>query len=263
MNGPVWHRLVEEAEGDIVLAVDVDGTARGEATFHDLVLLLAGSCDLRLAAMPDAVTSAGQLLESWSRAVGAWACQVRAVFGYCSAGPVALALAECLETGCGARPKVVLFDPERPTASTLFEDFAHAIEAMSALSPRERGVYLRQARGLSRDDGLLPKWVAHELAELYGDACGRNLARLGVTPDLAGELELEFRRYCAFLHCASQMAVGHSRWNDTTALLSADAPGDGFDCRRIRVPVGRDDLLRSEATAAHVLTLMKMKAGAT
>lgn len=263
MSGPAWYRIGEKAGGDIVLAIDVDGTARSEATFHDLAPLLTGICDVRLAMMPDdmpgaaTMASAHRLLDGWSRAAGAWASQVRAVFGYCSGGPVALALADRLEYGCGVRPEVILFDPERPTASTLSEDFTHAIDAMSALSPEERGAYLRRAHDLARCHGPHLERVVEQLAELYGEACGRNLARLGVAPDLGIELELAFRRYCAFLLCASRIAGDSTRWSDTTALLSADAPADGFDCRRIRIDAVRGDLLRSEATAAHVRTLMK------
>lgn len=262
MSGPAWYRIGNGAGGDIVLAVDVDGTARSEATFHDLVPMLAGICDVRLTTMPDdmsddaAGVSVHGFLDGWSRTMGAWAPQVRAVFGYCSGGLVALSLADRLEDRYGVRPEVILFDPERPTALTLHEDFTNTMNAMSALDPEERDVYARRAHRVTGGHESCLERVVEGLAELYGEACGTNLARLGVAPELGVELEMAFRRYGTYLLCASQIEYDGPRWSNTTALLSADATADGFDCRRIRIDTVRNDLLRSEATAAQVRGLM-------
>ncbi|HET9899244.1 MAG TPA: hypothetical protein VFQ44_30330 [Streptosporangiaceae bacterium] len=263
MSDPGWFRIGDGTGSDIVLAVDADGTARNEATFHDLAPMLAGICDVRLTTMPDAPcddtaqASVLEYLDGWSRTVAVSAPQVRAVFGYCSGGLVALSLADRLEDVHGARPEVILFDPERPTALTLYQEFTHTVRAMSALDPEEADIYVRRARRVTQEHQSRLERVIRGITELYREACGTNLVRLGLSPDLGAELAMAFQRYGAYLLCASQITWEGPRWNDATALLSADTAADGFDCLRIRIDTVRKNLLRSEVTAAQVRRLMR------
>ena len=274
-NVPGWYRIGGDGRGDVVLAVDVDGTARSEATFHDLVPLLPGIGDVQQTTLPDDLPddlAAGLpgdptgatldwFLDGWSQAMYAWAPRVRAVFGYCSGGLFALALADRLEDRYGLRPQVVLFDPERPTASTILDDFTHAMQAMSALQPEERAGYVLRGRHIAAnaDESGLEQVVAR-LAEVYGEACGTNLERLGVAADIGVELETAFRSYGRYLVCAAEIRDGGRRWGDATALLSAEASAaaaDGLGVRHLRIEAARDDLLRSDATAAQVRSLLR------
>ncbi|GAA2044050.1 hypothetical protein GCM10009839_54410 [Catenulispora yoronensis] len=262
MNRPDWHRIGAGAEGDLVLAVDVDGTARSEATFHDLAPLLARNHDVRLTTLPDDLPdgpgepSLEWFVDGWAHAMGAWAPRVEAVFGYCSGSLFALALADRMEDGYGVRPRVVLFDPERPTAATFLDDFTATVQAMSALTADERDSHVRRARRATEGEPDLEQ-VTEILATAYGEACGANLERLGIAADIGVELELAFRGYGSYLLRASQIEDDGLRWGDTTVLLSAGATADGFDGRHLRIDAAREDLLRSEATAAQVRGLLK------
>ncbi|MFD0633822.1 hypothetical protein ACFQ9X_21920 [Catenulispora yoronensis] len=202
MNRPDWHRIGAGAEGDLVLAVDVDGTARSEATFHDLAPLLARNHDVRLTTLPDDLPdgpgepSLEWFVDGWAHAMGAWAPRVEAVFGYCSGSLFALALADRMEDGYGVRPRVVLFDPERPTAATFLDDFTATVQAMSALTADERDSHVRRARRATEGEPDLEQ-VTEILATAYGEACGANLERLGIAADIGVELELAFAAMAA------------------------------------------------------------------
>lgn len=257
MNSSAWHRI-GAAGGAVALAVDMDGTARRDATFRDLSPMLDDGWELRLASMPEAAsaTSADDLLAGWLRDHESWAPEVEAVLGYCAGGLFALAIADHVEDARGTRPEVVLFDPELPTSATFHRDFTGGLNEMSALQSEEREAYSRRAQRTVRDHGTDLEQCVRGLLELYGEACRANLARLGVPADIAADLESAFRSYGAYIVGASR--IEHDfRWEKVTALVSADADADGFDCRRIQTDVDKRNLLQSRAVAAQVRELLE------
>lgn len=261
MNSTVWRRIGSDTDGDLVLAVDMDGSTRSGATFHNLAATLDDDCDFRLPLMPDTATlESGGLVEMWSSDIDQWAAGVRAISGYCSGSLFALSLANRVEQACGSRPEVILFDPERPTTEAFHRDVVQGLAGMSALDPAERESYVQQAQRIVLEHETAFEPCVYSLIELYGAACTANFEQLGVGPDIAAELASAFAAYGFYLLDASRIGPDELQWTNVTALLSIDAKTDGFDCTQIQIDVDKSELLRCEAAATQFRELWERRA---
>lgn len=260
MNSRAWSRIGSVAGGDLVLAVDADGTARRGATFHDFASTLDSSCDIRLPLMPDLATlRSGGLVEKWSHGIDQWGSDVRAIVGYCAGSLFALSLAGRVKDSCGFWPEVILFDPERPTAEAFLRDAIEALAGMSALEPAQRESYVQQAHRSVLEHEADFEQCVYGLIELYGAACAANFARLGLSPDIADELANAFASYGYYLLDASHIPSEELQWANATVLLSSGAKSDDFGCNEVRIDVDKSELLRSEAAAIQFRKILERR----
>ncbi|MFJ7996520.1 hypothetical protein ACIQ7D_05055 [Streptomyces sp. NPDC096310] len=264
--GPAWAPLVPDADGDVVLAVDFATTGRREATFAELAGLLPGSLDLRQAVPPPGVPTAGgeddrarHHLHWWAGQVpyGPAARPVRAVLGYCAGSVFASRLADIVERRQGARPVLLLFDPEVPGVASLDRDIRLAVAGMDGVSDEERAELrhgIDRIRDVTGDD--FDK-AAEAYVALYREAYATALARMGVGGHFAEQLTRLFRSYTGYLAAARHLGPGPG-WASATSLLSTGRTG-GRTGREIRFPVSQEDLLRDPGVIRTAYELISPK----
>jgi hypothetical protein len=252
-----WTRLGGRANGDLVLAVDFDGSGRKEATFRDLARLLPGHLDVWHAVPPPgcdrAPAPASRYLQWWEGYPRAG--RVFSVLGYCAGSVFACALADDIESRQGLRPRVLLFNPGPPTTATLNRDFRAVVNSMTILDDDERGALHRradEARERSGDDFDV---VRAQFAAMYAEACGLAFARFGIDPDVGRQLTGLFHSYVSYLAAARQV-TRDPRWDSAVCLTSREHAGTHFTSTEIPFDLIRTDLLASSQVAGAVGDLL-------
>ena len=261
-----WTTLSEDRQaGPAVLAVDFDATGRKEATFHDLVQLLAGSRTVRLSVQPpdshQKALSPDEYLSWWGGEALGSPEGVGAVLGYCAGSLFACSLADEAERRQGFRPRVVLFNPGKPDATTLKRDFDGTVESMSLLKPDERDAFLaRAAARLAETAGSFGD-ACEAVLDLYDQASGITFERAGIDADVGAELMSVFRSYASYLRAARRVDY-RPEWASATALLSTEhVDKPVFAHRELPTGVARERLLADPQVARAVSRLLSTEAG--
>ncbi|WP_051753601.1 hypothetical protein [Streptosporangium amethystogenes] len=248
----------------VVLAVDFDATGRREATFYDLVQLFPGPLTVWLSAQPpkgyDESLSPDEYLAWWAGDSLGASVRVGAVLGYCAGSLFASALADEIERRQAFRPRVVLFNPGKPNATTLNRDFDGTIRSMALLTSEERSAFLEKAR--IRLDAPFASFddACEVVLDLYGQASRVTFSRAGIDLDVGEELLGVFRSYASYLRAAHQVEY-RPEWAEAAAVLSREHPGEpAFTRTHIRSEVGREHLLGDPGVARTAFRLIESEA---
>jgi hypothetical protein len=252
MSKGSWQRISEGDPRRTVLAVDFDSPARPEAGFRRLAALLEGGREIWLTTQPDAAEKellpARTYLEQWCELPEGFDGHVDTVMGYCVGGVFASALADEIARRQGARPALLLFDPEPVDSLSPYRDFKKAVDTMAVLSPEEREGYIAEALTVceaAQDFGA----TALQIVKLYETAAGLVFDRLGLDEETADDLMGLFRSYLSYLYAARELRPEEG-WSRAVALNSA-GPGQGApSVLRERVfPLGTEELLDNQDVA--------------
>jgi hypothetical protein len=248
----------------IVLAVDFDATGRKDATFRDLVQLLPRPLTVWLSAQPpDSHRKAlppSEYLAWWADDSLRPPVSVGAVLGYCAGSLFASALADEIEQRQGFRPRVVLFNPGKPDATTLWRDFDGVIQSMSLLTGEERSAFLERGRKEIDADQASFDEVSDAIFELYGEASRITFQRGGIDADVGEELIEVFRSYISYLRATRDVEY-REEWAEAAALVSrGHTQESAFTRTEIRSEVGREHLLGDRDVAQAVFRLIDSEA---
>ena len=256
-----WSTISENAlTRPIVLAVDFDVTGRKEATFYDLVQSFPRPLTVWLSAQPpDSYCknlAPGEYLTWWaSDSLGA-RVRVDAILGYCAGSLFASALADEMERRQGFRPKVVLFNPGKPGATTLKRDFNGTIQSMFLLTDQERSDFLERAE--RRLDGSLASFdeECDVVLDLYAQAIRITFSRAGIDSDVGDDLLGVFRSYTSHLRAAREVEY-RPEWAKAAAVLSREHAQDpAFTQTPLRSGTGRERLLGDPEVARTAFRLI-------
>jgi hypothetical protein len=260
MNGlpERWTHLRGHGGGDLVLAVDFDGSGRNEATFRDLVRLLPEHLDVWHAVPPPdshlASIPASRFLDWWQVHPYHGRIFAHSIFGYCAGSVFASALADDLESRQGLRPTVVLFNPGPPSVRTLNRDFRPIVDAMTILNDDERAALHRRAdKIIEHSDDF--DVVSAEFVAMYLEACGTAFARFGIDPDVGAQLTRLFQSYVSYLIAARQIPRD-PRWASAISLTSREHADTNFTATEISFDLSRAELLNSSDVVAAVCDLL-------
>jgi len=261
-ESPGWTRVAGRPGGRTVLAVDFDGTVRGEATFRDLARSLPDDIEFWHATVLD--TRRGDTVDSaryldWWLNTPAADTGIVAVLGYCAGSVFASALADALKARSGRRPPTLLFNPGVPTVATLERDFRGVVESMTALTQDERdALHSRTADALKRCGPDFDAAGA-ELSAIYLDACSTVFERWGIEDDIGEELGDLFRSYVFYLTAARQIERSPA-WSSALSVTSRDQAGSGFTDHETSFDLARSDLLRSQEVVSAVYGVLAAEA---
>jgi hypothetical protein len=256
-----WIPISEgEPDRPVVLAVDFDATGRKDATFRDLVQLLPAPLTVWLAARPPDSGAEdlppSEYLEWWAGDSLQPPVQVGAVLGYCAGSLFASALADEIERRQGTRPKVVLFNPGTPDASTLGRDYRSTIASMSLLSQEERTTFIERADKHIDASGATFDEVSNTIFDLFGEASRIMFQRADIDADIGEELIGVFRSYISYLRAARRLE--HRReWASAWAVVSHEHTQEtAFTTSEIRSETAREFLLNDPAVALATFRLI-------
>ncbi len=253
MSTASWRRISEGNPHKAVLAVDFDSTARPEAGFRRFAALLKPDREIWQTTQPDAadteLLSAETYLQGWRELPEGVRGHVDTVMGYCVGGVFASALADEIAGEQGARPALLLFDPEPVDQMSLYRDLKKTVDTMSLLSEEEREGYIAEARGLcetERDDfGSL----ARQVIKLYETAAGVVFDQLEFDEETSEDLLGLFRSYISYLFAARQLNP-EKGWATAGALTSAQSsPGAPHALWERSFPLGTEEMLSSPDVA--------------
>jgi hypothetical protein len=255
-----WKALNEggtDASG-VVLAVDFPFTGRPEAGFGDLVSKLDGGRSLWESVPPvngaeTGLTGAGYV-DRWLAGVWANGWAVHAVLGYCAGSVYASSLADGLAAdNPGGRPKLVLFDPETPDATTVYWQFHKVIDGLGAvLRPGEVTEAQQEGQRISQETGDLAL-LGERLLSVFHRAGVVAFDRVGLDAARREEFTATVSAFMSYLVAAVTIDVG-AGWSFATAISSRTSmnglnlvpPEDrpGMVAREIRFDIEHADLLR-------------------
>ncbi|NRQ39369.1 hypothetical protein HII36_47235 [Nonomuraea sp. NN258] len=267
-----WREIAADHSGEIVLAADFDVAGRPEARFADLAPLLAPRHTVWVTdpwAVADAPGDrADSYVKRWVDEVDASGRPVRAVLGFCGGAVYAAAIADELERRHGRSPRILLFDPERPTALGMYFQFCKALDQLApALGPAEIG----RAQEAAQYEQVLAADLtdyATALLRIFLERGREAFDRLDLSEAHRAEFTGAVRIFLAFMAAAEQVDHGPA-WRRATAI-SSSTPTSGLNGHRllnpgqaaglvgteVRCQVPHVDLLRSATTADLVSGLL-------
>jgi hypothetical protein len=241
-DAQAWIPLLEQRSGRLVLAVDVDGSVRREASFWDLADILPTAVDVWHTTLPSGAPlgtlSPDAYLDRWLAHRPHPDRPVEAVLGYCAGSLYACALADRLQAG-QPRPEVVLFNPGIPDQNTLRRDFTGMMSAMPGLPEATRETLLDLQN--ARQWGDFESAAEHCLGS-YREACSIMADQLGLEADLSDQMVDIFASYLGYLGAARALARS-STWRTATSIVSSDHAQPPFTDDQLPVPVSRQELL--------------------
>ncbi|TDV49753.1 hypothetical protein [Actinophytocola oryzae] len=252
-----WRRVRVGTVERSVLAVDFDFTGRPEANFGDFAEVSDLDHALWQTVAPrDSARDllpANEYLDFWAAGVGG---RVDAVMGYCVGCVFLPALADRIESACGRRPELVLFDPQPVSVADLHRDFGRIVELITTLSGPERQRLLIEGGNVcdaAGDD--FPK-AATQIVGLYDDAISAAFTRLALDNAMRAEFTEMFRSYVSYLAAAARLSADVD-WAAGTALTSQGSSAGAKSARtEICFPVRPADLLRDARVADAVFDLL-------
>lgn len=270
-NG-AWKQLVTTGNsGEIVLAVDFDGTGRQEARFSDLVANWKVDVDVWESVPPDGVSEAARdatgYVDHWMRPIDARRPSVRAVMGFCAGSVYAAALAERIGRWQETEPLLVLFDPELIIPQTVMWQFQKVMGFLSPLISDEE-IAAARAEGQRLHDELQDVAALKvEYVRLMREICGPAFTRLGLEEKRCEELFALFRSFLNYLATAGQLdpterwrsAVAYSSSTPLSGLrgMRASGRGDGVVVgREVEIDADHATLLADKNLAAEVSDLL-------
>ncbi|GAB3129241.1 hypothetical protein GCM10027160_55090 [Streptomyces calidiresistens] len=249
-----WKVLAPGREAELVLAVDFATTGRPDSSFSDLAPHLAPEFTVWETRQPTAVTGmpARDHLTLWVEEVAAAGRPVRAVLGYCAGGLFAGELAARISALQAGAPRLVVFDPEVPSPSSLHRDFAAMMEQFaSVLSPEEVAAAQREgaeARAGAADFAA----YGEELGRIFGERAGAAFAREELDTELLDEFVAVFRSFVSYLNAARRIDPA-AAWRTAIAVSSREPTEWVASAERsVTVPVDHADILRSRRVAEAV-----------
>ena len=252
-RGP-W-RLINQASGNLILAVDFDAPDRPEAGFEDLADLLRPRRTIWQTGQPPV----GSELSTGKDYVGWWLkglphqdSEVDAVLGFCVGSIFAGVIASEVALRQRRRPLLVLFDPEPPTRGSLLRDFDGAIDQLGPMLADQERLRLRDAASLALDTSPDFSAFCSALVDAFSEGVTSAFAGLKVGPGLSAELSGSFRSYISYVEAAHQPAVPET-WATATAVISR-TPRDWVELpnEQFRFDVDSADILRDASVARAV-----------
>lgn len=269
----LWRTLHESGGDTLILTVDFAATGRTQAGFPELVAAWRPEHTV-LAAQPPA-DAAGRRHDDDGAVPGASAYasytelliaelpgtapQVTAVLGYCAGAVYAADLADSLARRQRHAPRLVVLDPELPSAKGLYEDYERSGAALAGLlEPEDFQEFQaagRRAQDAHPDDDLAR--VGPALAAAYTRAVHTAAERLDLDDDIRDELAGSFIAYVHYLTAASRHTPDPALplWAAHATAITSTAPEHPV-AREIRIAATRDDLLRSADTVRALTGLL-------
>lgn len=260
MNRPEsWKVLNEGDEGAVILAVDYNRTGRPEAGFSELVPKLDKSWAVWETLPPTSGEPAGttgdRYVDRWIGECRTIGRPIRAVLGYCAGSVFASVMADRIGEWQGEPPVIIVFDPEMPVASGLYDDFIRATEQFESFLSAE---YLARARQegadamLEHGDDL--EMLGPIFVRIFGESAEIAFRRIGVVGDFCEQLVGAFETYVSYLVAAWRLELATAT---ATAITSSAAGNDaGLAVKEIRFDIDQKDLLRDARVALAVMDVL-------
>lgn len=215
---PSDWQLLRAGEGtDVILAVDFPVTGP-EPSLQDVAQLLDVPYGIWQPWGPDyeADLTVNAVLSAWSEHARDEGLAVRAVLGSCAGATFACAVAARL-AGTGAKPPVILFDPDTVRGEMLHYQFMLAVAQFAELAQVPTAVLYDRASAVCRDNDI--PGAAAVLADEHRKLGEPVLLELGVDAETSAEIFRRFSQYLAYLVAAWR--IGYSASDDeTVAILS-------------------------------------------
>nr|6E6U_A Chain A, Dieckmann cyclase, NcmC [Saccharothrix syringae]6E6U_B Chain B, Dieckmann cyclase, NcmC [Saccharothrix syringae] len=255
--------------GPLVLAVDFAATGRPEAAFADLVARLDPGTEVWESLQPPLGTETGMVAEDyvtrWEEEVRASGRRIGAVLGFSAGSAFAGELAVRLARSQPRSPRLVVFDPESPTTSTLYYQFRKVVESLAGVLG-EQAAREALAEGTAAADRIGDvEGLGAELVRVFTAAGRAACAAADLDDEFADELTATYRSFVSYLVAAA--AVDHVKcWSGAVAVSSA-TPTSGLNPldpaaraalveRELTFDVHHADLLRDPGVARAVARLL-------
>lgn len=269
--GAAWRRVSPGggADDSLILAVDFAASGRPEATFSDLAAGLGSSRSVWESVQPPpgspGALHAEDYLLHWAGEIQASGRPVSAVLGFCAGSTFAAELAVRVGHWQGNAPQLLVFDPESPTALTLYYQFRKVVETLSGILGEEAAAKIVSAGADAHErlDQVTP--LAQELVRIFTEAGNEACMAAGLDEEFAEELVGTYRSFVTYLVAAAEIDF-RSRWNSAVAFSSATvtsglnplAPAErsALVRREVRFPVDHAGLLRDPDVAYAVSQLL-------
>lgn len=250
-----WRVLGASGSAEIVLAADFPMSGRPEAGFADLATGLGPGFELwETVPASDGTNRPSAYVDRWLAEVRGTGFMVTAVLGFCVGGVYAAALADGVARWQD-RPKVVLFDPEKPTTTALYWQFHRVVDRFAAvLSAQERARAQRAAQVASVEQPGFAAFAA-VVAERFQELAGVVFPRAGLEPARANELQSAFLSFVDYLVVADGLDPDEG-WASAITISSADADDTVTAGENLRFAAPHIGLLRDSAVADAVAGLL-------
>jgi hypothetical protein len=230
-------RILTTGDDDqgIVLAVDFDVTGRVEARFSDLAKNLDTGYAIWETVPPpvrtDQTWTGSDYVNHWARQAGQPGLQVRALLGFCAGSVYAAALAGRISQAQGARPLLLLFDPELSVPQTLLWQFLKIVGFMSGTIPADEAAALREAGQRAFETSPTVGGLQAALVRLLRERGESAFERAGLDQRLRGEL-LDIIDSCLCYLAAASEIDPLSQWRSAVAIGSS-SPMSGLRGMRL------------------------------
>jgi hypothetical protein len=261
VDHPSWSILGDEKSSGVVLTVDFPTTGRVQASFRELVPLVASEQEFWESTPPqrDALPgmTGADYADRWAQDAIDSTREIRAVLGYCVGSVFAAEVAERIAAHQGSAPRVILFDPETPTTYGLLNDFSNGITGMQLfLTPEEAEAYIREGHAYQQAHADEYATFSSGIKEIFNRAAGHLAERLGVDEYLQDELKETFASFVNYLSAAHELDP-RAAWGSALAIGS-DQPSGGsrYVGSLVSFDVPHIDLLRTGDVAAKVRELV-------
>jgi hypothetical protein len=264
-----WAVISGERSGRAILIVDFPAQHRREADFPELVARLGtGYRFLRSkppVARPCQRLSSAAYASPWIEHIRKERYPVRAMLGYGVGCVYAAAIADGISRW-QQEPKIILFDPQLPSAELLSHEFSREIRAnYSLLSDEEIRRSREIASAIAESAARNVADVAVEVMDGFLDIITAAFERTGLGAARDSALTASFESYISWMSVAGQIDPGLA-WSRSVAIVSADHEGRpgrmprsddrSRVARQIPFPVRRADLLRCDPVARMVVDLL-------
>lgn len=266
-NFAAWSEIGGEGPGDLVLAVDFTASGRPEARFADLFRLTdtgQPAWETESRSLPTEIGPSGQeYVERWLAPVRESGRTVSAVLGFCIGGVYAAELADRIEEFQGARPQLLLFDPEKATPQTLYWQFHKVVDLFTPLLGADRTGAVHQAGRDAITTTTDLASLGRELVKLFREVSEDAFEQLGFTADRRAEFTEAFTSFVAYVVGAGDLDAT-AAWTGAVAFTSA-TPVSGLNPLRTQDPAGADGVVGRELffEAQHVDLLRDERAART
>jgi hypothetical protein len=257
-----WKRLRAGDPGDVILAVDFSGTGRLAGTFSELAPKLTPGPEIWETLSPAAETgdtmTGDQYADRWITEVRAAGPRVRAVLGFCVGSMFAAALLEPVSRGQDTPAHLIVFDPEKSVIAGMHRDFARCISGqLSTILTPEEIIDARQA-GADAVQAASGDIVAagRGLRDVFRKWSGTAADRIGLHPDLVGQLTGAFDAYMTYLRAASQVDPAPGLAHATAITSAGTKSAAHLAAREVKVPVHHRDILRDDSVAQTIRSIL-------
>jgi len=260
-----WKRAGAPDRDDVVLAVDFEAIGRPEASFRDLIPAVEAAAELWTAVPPPVPVPAEPFaahMQHWTAGVLESGRNVVAVLGFCAGSVFATSLATHLRGSGSEEPLLVLFDPERPTTTTLADQLANAGATVQPLLTPNEAASLDSSLAAARATSDVAA-AATRLIGAYDELVQGPFLRAGLNQRYRDELARSFRSLMDYLTAAGSADFAAARHAADVVYSEHWPEAVNEPATMVRLPIEHGSLLRSDRCREVLSDLLERRAAAS